>query len=210
MDSKLTAYIRLLAAWPGVASRPDRALVEDSLVLLPHLDGVRSLIDVGSGGGMPGLPLALARPDLAVTLLEAEHNKAAFLIHCVATLEVVNVRVVSERAETVAHTSLRESFEVAACRALAALPVLAELCLPFVRIGGRLLALKSGPEPDGGAVGLLGGGPVTVLPAASAARGGGVILAVSKLRPTPDSFPRRPGLPNRRPLHARGGGEDGA
>ncbi|MDQ6899037.1 MAG: 16S rRNA (guanine(527)-N(7))-methyltransferase RsmG [Candidatus Dormibacteraeota bacterium] len=202
MDSKLTAYTRLLAGWPGLASRPDLALVEDSLVLLPHLDCVRSLIDVGSGGGMPGLPLALARPDLDVTLLEAEHNKTAFLIHCVARLDLMNVRVISERAETAAHTSLRETFDVATCRALAALPVLAELCLPFVRVGGRLLALKSRPEPDGGAVGLLGGGPVTVLPAPSAARSAGVILAVSKVGPTPDEFPRRPGLPNRRPLHA--------
>ncbi len=203
MDSKLAEYTRLLTGWPGVASRPDQALVEDSLVLLQYLERARRLIDVGSGGGMPGLPLALARPDLAVTLLEAEHNKAAFLVHCVARLGLANVHVVSERAETAARSSLRETFDVATCRALAALPVLAELCLPFVRVGGRLLAMKSGPEPDDGAVGLLGGGTVQVLPAPSAARTGGVILAAGKLAPTPDRFPRRPGVPNRRPLKTK-------
>jgi hypothetical protein len=78
-DSKLAEYARLLAAWPGLVGRGEdpAALIEDSLTLLPHLDGVSTLVDVGSGGGMPGIPLLLARPELAVTLIEADHQKAA-------------------------------------------------------------------------------------------------------------------------------------
>src|ERR1700716_3928152 len=89
-DSKLAEYARLLAAWPGLVGRGQDpgALIEDSLTVLPQLDGVSSLVDVGSGGGMPGIPLKLARPELAVTLVEAEHQKAAFLEHAAARLGI--------------------------------------------------------------------------------------------------------------------------
>src|SRR5437763_13420288 len=89
-DSKLAEYARLLAAGPGLVGRGEDAgaLVDDSLTLLPHLEGVTSLVDVGSGGGMPGTPIKLARPDLAITLLEAERQTAAFLEHAAARLGI--------------------------------------------------------------------------------------------------------------------------
>jgi 16S rRNA (guanine527-N7)-methyltransferase len=150
---------------------------------------------------MPGLPLKLARPDLLVTLLEADRRKAAFLVHAAATLGVA-VDVVAERAETAGHGALRERFDLACCRALASLPVLAELCLPFVRVGGRLLALKAQVEAAEAAVSLLGGGTPAVHAAPSAGRARGRVVEVAKVRPTPPAYPRRPGVPNRRPLGA--------
>ena len=148
---------------------------------------------------MPGLPLKIARPDLSVTLLEADHRKAAFLTQTAARLGL-EVDVVAERAETAGRGPLRETFDLATCRALAPMPVLAELCLPLVRVGGRLLAMKAEVEEAGGAIAALGGGEQAVVPAPSAARDRGVIVVVSKLSPTPSRFPRRPGVPAKRPI----------
>jgi len=202
MDSKLIDYERLLASWPGLtgpSAGDPHLLVADSLVLVGHLGEARTLVDVGSGGGMPGVPLKIARPDLEVTLVEADRRKAAFLIHLAASLDL-DLRVVPERAETAAHGPLREAFDVVTCRALAPLPVLVELCLPFARVGGRLLAMKTTGEEVSAAFELLGGGPPETVPAATAAHGRGVLVVVPKVAPTPAHYPRRPGLPARRPL----------
>ncbi len=169
-----------------------------------HLAGARTLVDVGSGGGLPGLVLKIARPDLSVTLVEADQVKAAFLVQASARLGLAGVDVVPRRAEEVAHDPrYREAFDVATARALAPMRVLVELCLPFIRIGGRLLAQKTEKEDvDAAAHALevLGGSPPQSFAAPSAARRGGTIVVVSKLRPTPDRYPRRPGAPARRPL----------
>src|SRR4029077_17820281 len=85
-DSKLDELVSLIAAWPGLMARPDRALVDDGLVLLEYLGEARSLVDVGSGAGVPGIPIKMARPDLEVTLIEADQTKAAFLVHACAVL----------------------------------------------------------------------------------------------------------------------------
>ena len=199
MNSKLREYVRLLESWPGLVSGAAQPLVDDCLVLLDHLGDARTLIDVGSGGGMPGLPLKIARPDLSVTLLDADHRKAAFLIQTAARLGV-DVDVVAARAETAGRGPLRETFDLATCRALAPMPVLAELCLPLVRVGGRLLAMKAEVEEAGGAIAALGGGDQAVIPAPSAARDRGVIVVGHKLSPTPSRFPRRPGVPAKRPF----------
>src|SRR5215831_5893690 len=190
MDSKEDEYARLLATWPGLVSGPPAPLVRDCLVLLDHLGDARRLIDVGSGGGMPGIPLKIARPDLTVTLLEPDHRKAAFLTRAAASLGL-DVDVVAERAETAGRGRLREAFDVATCRALATMPVLAELCLPLVRVGGRLLALKTELEEAAQAIAAVGGGEPAVIHAPSAARDRGVIVVVPKLTPTPAIFPRR-------------------
>jgi 16S rRNA (guanine527-N7)-methyltransferase len=192
----------LLQTWPGALGRPDPRLVDDALVLLPFLEDARSLIDVGSGGGLPGLPLAIARPDLRVTLLEANRRKAAFIVQAAARLHLGNVDVVAERAEVAAHVpGRREAYDLATARALADLPVVAELCLPFVRVGGRLLAMSTaGAAHVDMTAGVLGGGDPEVRPAPSAARERGVVVVVPKLRPTPAAYPRRPGVPARRPL----------
>ena len=203
LDSKTREYVRLLRDWHGVVGRGEdpQALVADSLALLPHLGGTRTLIDVGTGGGMPGIPLKLAAPELAVTLLEADHRKAAFLAHAAARLGI-DVEIVSERAEVAAHGPLRECFDAATSRALAALPVAAELCLPFVRVGGRWLAMAADVDVEAARAALeeLGGATPHVVPAASAVRERGVVVVVEKARPTPDRYPRRPGVPGKHPL----------
>jgi 16S rRNA (guanine527-N7)-methyltransferase len=192
-------YARLLTTWPGLVSGPAAPLVEDCLVLLDHLGDARSVVDVGSGGGMPGIPLKIARPDLRVVLLEVDRRRAAFLVHAAARLSL-DIEVVAERAETAGRGPLRETFDAAVCRALAPMPVLAELCLPFVRVGGRLLAMKAQVEEAPAAIEELGGGPARFAPAPSTARARGIVVVVPKLAPTPDRYPRRPGLPARRPL----------
>jgi 16S rRNA (guanine527-N7)-methyltransferase len=195
----------LIAGWPGLVSDADPALVEDSLVLLDLLGNARSVIDVGSGGGLPGLPLKLARPDLRVTLLEANRKKAAFLTHACARLELDGVEVVAMRAEDAARLPrLRDSFDVATARALSPAPVLVELCLPFVKPGGRLLAMKAEAEQElelaRPAIAALNGELEEVVPAPSTARSLGRVAVIRKLGPTPPEFPRRAGVPNRRPL----------
>src|SRR5438270_2654928 len=110
-DSKLLQLARLIAGWPGLVAGNAESLVEDSLVLLDHLDEAQSLVDVGSGGGLPGLPLKIARPDLAVTLVEADQSKAAFLVRACAELGLRDVDVVARRAEDLGKDSgYREKF----------------------------------------------------------------------------------------------------
>ena len=203
-DSKLTELARLISEWPGLVSGPAEELIADSLVLLDHLGEAERLVDVGSGGGLPGLPLKLARPGLAVTLVEADQRKAAFLVRACAALGLRDVAVVARRAEEVGQDPLyRESFDVAVARALAPMPVLAELCLPLVRVGGRLLAQKTEAEDMAGAgraIEMLGGVLDRVVPAPSGARRSGTVVVVNKVEPTPPAYPRRPGVPARKPL----------
>ncbi|MFW6336965.1 MAG: 16S rRNA (guanine(527)-N(7))-methyltransferase RsmG [Phycisphaeraceae bacterium] len=187
-----------------------RRLIVDSLTPLPGLDDLEeggSLIDVGSGGGMPGIPLAIGRPDLRVTLLEATGKKARFLESAVRELGLDNVAVVCERAETAGRDAPhRERYDAAVCRAVGPMNVLLELCLPLVRVGGRLLAMK-GPKAEeeleraGDALDTLGAGELHVFDAYPETFANDlVIVRVAKDRATPKGYPRRPGVPKREPL----------
>jgi len=200
----LSELARLISDWPGLVSGSADELIEDSLVLLDHLGEARRLVDVGSGGGLPGLALKITRPDLAVTLIEADQAKAAFLVQACAKLDLRDVEVLARRAEEVGRDGrYRESFDVAVARALASMPVLAELCLPLVKVGGRLVAQKTASEEvqrAGRAIEAMGGALNRVAAAPSAARGAGTVVIVDKVRPTPPAYPRRPGVPARKPL----------
>ena len=185
----------------------------DSLTValaLPRRQGVRA-IDVGAGAGFPGLPLKLAFPDITLTLLEATGKKAAFLANLVSVLGVADVVVVAQRAEDAAHDPLhREAYDVAVARALAAMPVLAELTLPFCRVGGIVVAQKKGDIDDEieaatFAIDSLGGSvreciPVHIPEVAEDRRS---LVVVEKVRPTPPQYPRRAGMPQKRPLAHR-------
>ena len=162
-------------------------LVDDALravELVRSFEG--PIVDVGSGGGSPGIPLALALPDRQVTLLEASRRKCDFLDRFAPP----NARVVWGRAEE----QEPDAYGVALAKALAQPPVAAELCLPLVRPGGAVI-LWVGPGADLSVVArvstLLGGDVPEV-------RGGLVVLR--KLAPTPAGFPRRAGMPKKRPL----------
>ncbi len=119
--------------------------VLDSLTLLPHLAelpaGAR-LVDVGSGGGVPGIPLAIARPDLQVTLVEATQKKATFLVTVAAALGLTNVSVRAERAEQLGKGDLRGMFDAVTARAVGRLVMLVPLTSPFARAGGIVLLIK--------------------------------------------------------------------
>jgi len=101
-----------------------------------------NVLDVGSGGGMPTLPLAIARPDLMITALDATAKKTAYIENTARALGLFNVSVVTGRAEELAQTALRASFDVVTARAVAQTNVLAELCVPFIKTGGMFIALK--------------------------------------------------------------------
>jgi len=206
-DSKLDALARLISEWPGLVSGPPEELIDDCLVLLDHLGDAVRVVDVGSGGGLPGLPLKIVRPHMQITLIEADQKKAAFLVRACAELGLKDVVVVDRRAEEAGRDPrYREAFDVAVARAVAPMPVLAELCLPLVRVGGRLLAQKTDTEDIDAAahaIELLGGEPAKIGRAPSMARRSGTVVVVEKIRPTPDAYPRRPGMPARKPLQPR-------
>src|ERR1700674_4867483 len=203
-DSKLVELARMISEGPGLVSRPAKELIEDSLVLLEHIGEGNKVVDVGSGGGLPGLPLKIARPNLSMTLIEADQAKAAFLVRACATLGLQGVEGVARRAEEVGRDPVyREAFDVAVARALAPMPVLAELCLPLVKVGGRLLAQKTDSDDLTSArhaIDVLGGALLGVILAPSAGRRKGTVVVGEKVRPTPPEYPRRPGVPSRRPL----------
>lgn len=203
-DSKLVELAKMISEWPGLVARPDPGLIEDCLVLVAHLGDARRVVDVGSGGGLPGIPLKIVRPDLELTLIEADQDKAAFLVHACARLGLQGVEVVARRAEEAGHDPrLRETFDVAVARALAPMPVLAELCLALVRVGGRLLAQKTEAEGMGAAghaIEVMGGALSAVHESPTAARLSGTVVVIEKIRPTPSAYPRRPGVPARKPL----------
>ena len=165
-------------------------------------------IDLGSGGGLPALPLAMPRPEVRWTLVDSVGKKASILREFVEALGLANVTVIADRAEALGRDpSHRQRYDLATARACAALPVLAELALPLVAPGGWLLAWK-GPltEADDevrrgrAATGQLGGGRLRIVDPGLPALGGHRFVIVPKERATDARFPRRAGEPGRRPL----------
>ncbi len=170
-------------------------------------DGARTLIDVGTGAGLPGIPLAVYAPHLTVTLLDALNKRVRFLTEVTAAMGLQNVRCIHARAEEAARTAEhRAAYDIVVSRAVARLPVLLEYTLPFVRVGGTLLALKGRAYAEEQkearrAAEVLGGGRITArpvhLPGLDDVR---AILTVTKERQTPAAYPRGGGAPARRPL----------
>ena len=165
------------------------------------------IIDVGAGAGLPGLPLKILFADMKLWLLEATAKKAKFLLHLKERLGLNDVEVIVGRAEEIAHQDIyREQFDLALSRAVARLPALVELTLPFLKIGGRLIAQKKGnidPELEqaAGAIKLMGGRLLEVkgvdLAELSDRRW---LIVIEKQSPTPERYPRRPGMPAKRPI----------
>jgi 16S rRNA (guanine527-N7)-methyltransferase len=181
----------------------------DALAALPLLDAEPpdgACLDLGTGGGVPGLVLALARPDRRWVLVDSIRKKLDAVRRFAAELGLRNVEAVAERAEVLGHNpALREAHALVTARACAALPVLAEYALPLLAVGGRLVAWK-GPIADDelragtAAAAILGGGAPSVVAAGFEALGEHRFVLVTKVAPTPPGYPRRPGDPSRRPL----------
>jgi 16S rRNA (guanine527-N7)-methyltransferase len=202
LDALLRANKRInLTALRDWDEAMQRHIVE-SVRLSNELPDARCLIDVGSGGGLPGMVLAIVKPGLKVTLLEATEKKARFLEETVHSLALPNVEIDCRRAEEAASlgSELREAFDVATARAVASLPTLLELTLPFVRTDGRLFAVKGERaakelEASGPALSQLNSELERCVRHPSA-----TIVVVKKLSPCPSKFPRKTGEPKRNPL----------
>jgi 16S rRNA (guanine527-N7)-methyltransferase len=175
----------------------------DSLTLVPALADLAPgsrVVDVGSGGGLPGIPLAIALPELSFTLLEATGKKAHFLESTKTALGLDNVRVVTDRAESFGQGAGREAFDAVTARAVSRMSVLLELSLPLLRVGGDLVAIK-GEQADtelaeaSRALQILSG---QVLGASRTRTG--TVVRVRKLAATRAKYPRRPGEPKKNPL----------
>jgi len=166
-----------------------------------------NIIDIGTGAGFPGVPLKILFSQPRLVLIEPTTKKTAFLYHIIRRLELENVEVLNNRAEEAAHLPLyREQFALVLSRAVASLPTLVELTLPFCQIGGRFIAQKKGEIDQ----------EINVAKEAIAALGGKLdrikkieldefneeryLVIIGKIYPTPDKYPRRPGLPKRRPI----------
>ena len=201
-DPRLEAWVEALVAEPGLTAISDldeawRLHVEDALSALPLLPAAGRAVDVGSGGGSPGIPIAAALPDLQVDLLESSRRKCAFLRRVAAAFP--NVGVVCARAEEHGRAEGRDAYDVALARALAPPVVAAEWCLPLVRPGG-IAVLYAGDAPEGlrEVALLLGADPPEEIPVPGAAARR--LLVFRKRSPTPERFPRRPGAARKRPL----------
>lgn len=164
-------------------------------------------IDVGSGAGFPGLPLKIYCPQMRMVLLEATGKKVRFLEHVIAQLELKSIEAIHGRAEQVAHDpAYRERYDLVFARAVAELSVLAEYTLPFCRLGGQVIAQKgvSAQEETQSAeyaISMLGGRVLRVVPVellGLAERRN--LVVIEKIARAPDKYPRRPGMPSKRPL----------
>jgi 16S rRNA (guanine527-N7)-methyltransferase len=180
----------------------------DSLSLLPVLpDGPLRLVDVGTGAGFPGVPLVIVRPEIEALLLEATGRKAAWVAQTLEHLGIGGATVLAARAEDAAHDpAYRGAFDVAASRAVAPLSVLCELCLPFLRPGGRFIAQKSAAGAEAEvpaarrALDLLGARLLEVRPVDLPPLPNRVLVVVEQEAPAPALYPRRAGMPAKRPL----------
>lgn len=187
----------------------------DSLTLCPYIreeekkagkSRTLSFIDVGTGAGFPGLPVKISCPELSVTLMDSLEKRLKFLDEVISRLELKNCVTVHSRAEDAGRNKkYREKYDIVTARAVAKLSVLAEYCLPLVKVGGVFLAMKAHSEEEENegakAVALLGGTiektDTFKLPGTDMER---TIIVVRKVRPTPARFPRKAGTPSKTPI----------
>lgn len=217
----LLRYARLLATYDRanvIGTRDqDRILLDhvlDSLSCFVHdpLSDARNTADVGSGGGLPGIPISIVRRDLRTTLVESTGKKASFLRVAAEDLALESVNVVNARVEDVSRTrEHRGAYDIATSRAVSRLSVVAEYCVPLLGVGGRAIAMKGRLEREEfeegiRAVGVLGAQvsgvePVEMLPEVGEKERNLVIIR--KVKETPARYPRKPGTVVKRPLGVR-------
>lgn len=196
-----------ISAWEDVQTR--HFLDSLSVVQATGLELIEAakFIDIGSGGGFPGVPLKIVFPETSATLVESTGKKAAFLSHLVQTLGLEGVHILGDRAETLGQRSdLREAFDLVLCRAVAKLPTVVELTLPYCRIGG-LVVLHKGSDAQKElalsriAIQRLGGRFRDVWRVnLSGLDTKKYLVVIEKVLDSPAEYPRRPGMPAKRPL----------
>lgn len=181
---------------PGVITKH----FADSLTIAAHLPQNASLLDVGTGGGFPTLPLAVARPDLSITAIDSTAKKIAHVQSTSCKFGLDNVTALTGRAEDLAQTNMRESFDIVTARAVSELRILCEITLPFVKLGGRLVAMKGASadrelEDARNSIQKLGGKLSAFhrfnLIDQNGSKEERCIIIVDKIAPTPNNFPRQ-------------------
>jgi len=214
----LSAYANLLAGYEYanvIGTRDPRKVVAEHLsdslscLLIGNLWSSRSVIDVGTGGGLPGVPLAISRPDLRVTLLEATEKKVRFLDYTKRRIGLRNLDLIQGRVEDEGKKAAhRETFDLALARALAELPVVVEYCAPLVRVGGEILAMKGRLTEEELSRGVAASRELglelrevrEVKYRAEQPQKERRLVVFEKILATPERFPRRAGLAKKRPL----------
>ncbi len=214
---KFDRYYELLIEWNqkiNLTAITDRDEVwlkhfEDSLSIERIMDmtSIDAVIDVGTGAGFPGIPLKIAYPHLKITLLDSLDKRLRFLDKVVRELNLSDVTMIHGRAEDYGRDpDHREKYDLCVSRAVASLPVLSELCIPFVRIGGCFVAYKSEKaevelNDSDRAISLLGA-RIGSMEQFSLSDGelNRILIKIDKLVPTPDKYPRRAGVPSKKPL----------
>jgi len=213
--AQFAKYMEMLLVWRErfnltAISDPREIVLKhfaDSLSLVPHMGNAESIIDVGTGAGFPGIPLKIALPHLRVTLLDAVNKRVGFLNAVADELALAGITAIHSRAEDAAKQGThREMYDIAASRAVAALPVLAEYALPFVRPGGCFIAMK-GPSvqeelaASAPAIHALGGEhSITISVAIPFSDITHSLVIISKLSPTPPRLPRKASQIAKRPI----------
>lgn len=197
----LTAVRDPASAWP-------RHILE-SVLLMSYLPRAGMIIDLGSGGGLPGIPLAIVRPDVRILLVESSHKKADFLMDCRDALRLKNVSVEARRAEVLGHEeSFRGQYDLVLSRAVGALPEIIELSAPLCSVGGTIIALKGENYRDE----LAGASEAMDVMRCSLDRVDmlsvpgrriSAVICIKKNAITPSKYPRKPGMPKKRPLLSR-------
>ncbi|MBQ3265380.1 MAG: 16S rRNA (guanine(527)-N(7))-methyltransferase RsmG [Ruminococcus sp.] len=212
---RLCRYDDLLIAWnekinlTALTAPEDVALKHfaDSLMLLRYIEIKKGacVIDVGTGAGFPGLVLKIARPDIRLTLLDSLQKRLDFLDVVCREIGLEDVELIHSRAEDGSRTGLRDSFDIAVSRAVASLNTLCEYDMPYVRIGGRFIAMKgkeAGEELANAqnAVSALGGRLIAKHDFVLSAAGDRSIIEIEKITATPENYPRRSKAIQNKPL----------
>lgn len=178
----------------------------DSLTIVPWIPQQATIIDIGTGAGLPGIPVQIYREDCQVTLLDSLQKRVSFLQKVKETLALSSMTAVHGRAEDMANEArYREQFDVATARAVAHLAVLAEYCLPFVKVGGYFICMKGNKKEEveeaEKAITTMGGKIKEIvnftLPETDMERS---LIIIQKIKATPKSYPRKAGVPNKKPL----------
>ena len=212
---KFYKYMNLLIEWNEKINltaiiKPEEIILKhfiDCLTIEKYIEKNSKVIDVGTGAGFPGIPLKIVREDLEITLVDSLNKRLVFLNEVIANLKLENINVIHSRAEELGkNKNYREKFDVATSRAVANLSTLSEYLIPFVKINGKCISMKSAyineeVNKAKNAIKILGGKIVSKdifnLPKSDLGRS---VIVIEKVKNTPKNFPRKPGTPAKEPI----------